>query len=473
MKGGSSGVKDLAGNPLAQDKTWSFTTAPAPPPPDTTPPETTIDSGPSGTVNATSASFGFSSSEANSTFECKLDGANFSSCTSPKSYAGLSDGSHTFSVRATDAAGNVDATPATRTWSVDTGAPNTTINTRPAALANSATATFGFSSDETGSTFECSLDGNAFIACTSPRNLTGLSEGSHTFRVRATDAAGNIDATPDSYTWTVDTIAADTTIDSGPSGTVNTASASFTFSSSEANSTFECKLDSGSFGSCASPKSYINLSDGSHTFSVRAIDTASNVDASPASRTWTISSTTRSLTNTADTRISENTPTTNYGATNTLIADGDEPAGSGKDVYSLLRWDLSSLPAGSKISSVSITLDTTNGSKDTYQIYGLKRPWAESGATWQLYAAGLPWEVAGAKGSLDRGSQAGSVVAPKVGKRTFTLSPALVQGWVDNPSTNSGILIGSTTSTDEFIFSSREAATSANRPQLSVSYTTP
>jgi hypothetical protein len=65
------------------------------------------------------------------------------------------------------------------------------------------------------------------------------------------------------------------------------------------------------------------------------------------------------------------------------------------------------------------------------------------------------------------------VVAPKVGKRTFTLSPALVQGWVDNPSTNSGILIGSTTSTDEFIFSSREAATSANRPQLSVSYTTP
>jgi hypothetical protein len=255
---------------------------------DTTPPETSIDSGPSATVSATSASFGFSSSEANSTFECSLDGASFSSCASPQSYASLANGSHTFSVRATDAAGNVDATPATRTWSVDTGAPNTTIDTKPAALANSATATFGFSSDEAGSTFECSLDGNAFIACTSPRNLTALSEGSHTFRVRATDAAGNTDATPGSYTWTVDTIAADTTIDSGPSGTVGSSSASFTFSSTEANSTFECKLDGGSFSSCTSPRSYTSLSDGSHTFSVRVTDAAGNVDATPATRTWTV-----------------------------------------------------------------------------------------------------------------------------------------------------------------------------------------
>jgi peptidoglycan/xylan/chitin deacetylase (PgdA/CDA1 family) len=123
VKGGSSGVKDLTGTPLRNDKKWSFSTAAAPPPPDTTPPDTTIDSGPSGTVSSTSASFAFSSSEPNSTFECALDGAANSSCTSPNAYTGLASGSHAFSVRATDAAGNVDPTPATRTWTIDTTAP--------------------------------------------------------------------------------------------------------------------------------------------------------------------------------------------------------------------------------------------------------------------------------------------------------------------------------------------------------------
>ncbi|CAA9317861.1 MAG: hypothetical protein AVDCRST_MAG93-5598, partial [uncultured Chloroflexia bacterium] len=72
-----------------------------------------------GTAGGDSASFGFSSSEAGSAFECSLDGAPFVGCASPKDYAGLSDGSHTFRVRATDQAGNTDSTPAERTWTVD------------------------------------------------------------------------------------------------------------------------------------------------------------------------------------------------------------------------------------------------------------------------------------------------------------------------------------------------------------------
>jgi peptidoglycan/xylan/chitin deacetylase (PgdA/CDA1 family) len=125
VKGGSSGVKDLAGNPLRADSAWSFTTATAPPPPDTTPPDTTIDSGPSATATSasSSASFTFSSSEPNSTFECRLDDAAYSSCTSPKSYSSLADGSHTFYVRAIDAARNVDPTPASQTWVIDTTPP--------------------------------------------------------------------------------------------------------------------------------------------------------------------------------------------------------------------------------------------------------------------------------------------------------------------------------------------------------------
>ncbi|MBA3431269.1 MAG: hypothetical protein H0U16_07295, partial [Actinobacteria bacterium] len=89
-----------------------------PPPADVTPPDTTIDSGPSGTVTASSANFVFSASEAASTFECRLDDGSWGSCTSPMSYASLQAGSHTFDVRATDAAGNTDQTPASRTWTI-------------------------------------------------------------------------------------------------------------------------------------------------------------------------------------------------------------------------------------------------------------------------------------------------------------------------------------------------------------------
>src|SRR6185437_10019078 len=63
-------------------------------------------------------SFTFTASESGSTFECKLDAAAWATCTSPKAYSGLATGSHTFSVRATDAAGNTDSTPATQTWTI-------------------------------------------------------------------------------------------------------------------------------------------------------------------------------------------------------------------------------------------------------------------------------------------------------------------------------------------------------------------
>jgi Tol biopolymer transport system component len=86
--------------------------------------DTTITSGPSGSVSATTASFGFSSSAPGSTFECSLDGKAFSACTSPREYSGLANGEHTFRVRAIDTSGKADTTPASHTWTVvDTTAP--------------------------------------------------------------------------------------------------------------------------------------------------------------------------------------------------------------------------------------------------------------------------------------------------------------------------------------------------------------
>ncbi|MBT2522429.1 phytase, partial [Arthrobacter sp. ISL-28] len=94
------------------------------PGPDTTPPDTSITGGPTGTSSSTSAEFTFTATEPG-TFECALDGGAFQGCTSPKKYADLAVGSHVFAVRATDAAGNSDPTPAERTWVIDTSAPQT------------------------------------------------------------------------------------------------------------------------------------------------------------------------------------------------------------------------------------------------------------------------------------------------------------------------------------------------------------
>jgi hypothetical protein len=170
---------------------------------DTTPPETSIDSGPSGPTAATSASFTFGSSEPGSRFECSLDNAAFSSCTSPASYTGLADGPHSFRARAIDGAGNVDPTPAIRTWTVDTTPPQTTVDSGPSGTVASRNASFAFSSNEAGSRFECALDGAGFTACTSPASYSALGEAPHTFSVRAIDAAGNPDPTPAGRSWTI------------------------------------------------------------------------------------------------------------------------------------------------------------------------------------------------------------------------------------------------------------------------------
>lgn len=173
---------------------------------DTAPPDTQIDSGPSGPTSSATATFTFSSSDADvARYECSQDGTSYTTCTSPTEYTGLAEGSYTFYVRAVDSAGNVDASPATRTWTVDLSPPDTRIDSQPPALTSSTSATFTFSSPSADvARYECRRDGEAFATCTSPITLTGLADGSHTFQVKAIDTAGNEDPTPAEYTWEVD-----------------------------------------------------------------------------------------------------------------------------------------------------------------------------------------------------------------------------------------------------------------------------
>jgi len=262
-----------------------FIAAPAAAAPDITPPETTLTVTPSNPHHAAAAVFEFTSNEAG-TFECSLDGAAFAACTSPHIVRALADGSHTFLVRAIDSAGNIDPTPASFTFIVDPTPIDTAFTVTPANYHAAAAALFEFVSSEPG-TFECSLDGAAFAACTSPHIVRALADGSHTFQVRAIDTLGYPDSTPASFTFIVDTTAPDTTLTVTPSDPHNSSDASFEFTSNEPG-TFECSMDGAAFAACTTPHTATGLADGSHTFAVRAIDAASNVDASPATYTFTV-----------------------------------------------------------------------------------------------------------------------------------------------------------------------------------------
>jgi len=234
----------------------------------------TITSKPASRTSQTSATFAFSGGSG-VTYECALDGAGFSSCTSPKSYSGLAVGSHTFQVRARRSSGEVSSA-ASYTWVIDrTPPPAPTITSKPASLTDEAFARFAFADSESGVNFLCRLDGRAFSSCDSPEWYFDLSDGSHTFQVQARDGAGNTSGST-SYTWKIDTRPPPTPSLTGyPSQTTTSTSANFTFTDGEAGVRYECSLDDDR-SACSSPKSYSGLDTGRHTFAVRAIDAAGN-----------------------------------------------------------------------------------------------------------------------------------------------------------------------------------------------------
>jgi hypothetical protein len=172
---------------------------------DTTPPNTTLLSGPHWYTNTHSATFTFSS-EAGATFECSGDiHGLWVPCTSPYTRNGIAEGTHTFLVRAKDVAQNVDPTPAGTFYTVDTTPPETWILSAvpPVGTTTTTSRTATFVVVGTApSNFQCSLDAAPFTACRAT-TFSGLATGPHTFRARAVDPAGNVDPTPVKRTWTI------------------------------------------------------------------------------------------------------------------------------------------------------------------------------------------------------------------------------------------------------------------------------
>jgi hypothetical protein len=255
---------------------------------DVTPPDTNFTDSPANGQSGPSASWSFDSTEANSTFQCSLDGGAFASCTSPKTFNSLTQGLHVIQVRARDQAGNNDSSPALGFWTADATPPETTITQAPSGFDSATSTDIVFSSNEANSTFMCSLDGAPATACNSPDHLSGLADGAHSFSVQAIDAVGNVDPTAAKAQWTVDSTPPDTTLTAMPAALTTFDSAQFKFTTAEPNATFECSMDGEQFAACTSPQNPIMLTEGSHTFAVRARDLKGNLDPTPAQFTWTV-----------------------------------------------------------------------------------------------------------------------------------------------------------------------------------------
>jgi len=159
---------------------------------DVTAPKTTFSAGPPARTNDNTPVFQFKANDDGAKYECAVDAGAYVACASPVTTTPLQDGAHVFSVRATDEAFNVEAPPATRSFTVDTVKPNTTITKKPGKRFFKQRVKFKFTGSEPGVTFQCRLDKGPWQKCTSPHRFN-VKRGWHTFQVRATDGAGNVD----------------------------------------------------------------------------------------------------------------------------------------------------------------------------------------------------------------------------------------------------------------------------------------
>lgn len=180
---------------------------------------------------------------------------------------------------------------------------------------------------------------------------------------------------------------------------------------------------------------------------------------------------------TSDTQIAESAATTNYGNRTTLSATSNQRRTTRSDSYVLIRWDLSSVPMDATVSAVDLGFRVTDSSRVSYPVYALNRSWQESIATWNLAGTATSWQVAGARGSLDRGvTPMGTLSATRRGSATLSLTNdgvAVVSGWVADPSRNHGLIIASSSVTNDGVsLASSEHGTASYRPQITLTYST-
>lgn len=163
-----------------------------------------------------------------------------------------------------------------------------------------------------------------------------------------------------------------------------------------------------------------------------------------------------------DSHIAEAQTATNYGTAATILVSGSEPTGTGKDMWALLKWDLSTISGW--VQAATLTLNVTgHSSGQTYELYEALATWGESAVTWSS--------------KPNKGTTVLGILAPtKTGSLAINLNTAglsVLQKWLNTPGVNYGFYLLDTDVTKTLKFDSSEQTTVGLRPKLSVTYKAP
>jgi len=276
---------------------------------DTVAPSTPVVSTPVNGSYVTTATPTFSgTAEANSKVRIYVDGALVDSTTADESgnwskvSATLSQGNHSIKVTATDAAGNTSGYSSTSTFSVDTVAPSAPVVATPVNGSYVTTVTPTFSGTaEANSKVRIYIDGALVDSTTADGSgnwskvSASLSQGSHTIKVTATDAAGNTSSDSNTNAFTIDSVAPASPVVSTPANgsTVTTTTPMFS-GTAEANSKVRIYVDgvlvdsTTADGSGNWTKVSATLSQGSHSIKATATDAAENTSGYSTTNTFTV-----------------------------------------------------------------------------------------------------------------------------------------------------------------------------------------
>ena len=261
---------------------------------DTTAPTAPVITGPASPGNAFSVTWTFPV-QSQTAAQCRLaqglSTGPWSDCSTGRyTTTDLPDGTYTVEVLLTDLAGNAAALASSQEYTTDRTAPVAPVVTGPAGLGNNTTPTWTFTA-EVGVTATCRLDragvAGTAVPCTGGTFKPALSgDTTYVVVVQLLDAAGNVSAPTTTSPYTLDTVAPLTPAVSGPSGTGNASTVTWTWLS-EAGATSTCQLVqagiAGAPSACTSGQPVTLSSDATYSLQVTVTDAAGNASPSGSS----------------------------------------------------------------------------------------------------------------------------------------------------------------------------------------------
>ncbi len=254
---------------------------------DTVFPKTTLLRFPKKLTSSTNARFSFKSSE-KSSFLCKIDDNEWEECNKIFKISSLSDGKHKFFVKAKDLAGNIEKYPVKFEWLVDSIPPSTTILKKPKKITNDKNVKILFKTSEKIKYSLCKLDKGKWRKCFSPFILKNLKASVHDIFIKSVDLANNFEKKPQIVHWKIDVTSPKTSIKTVLPKITSKTFGEIVFKANEKVEYFKCDLDRKGWKKCFSPFKFTHLGNGNHSFKVKAVDKALNVELQPKEIKWSV-----------------------------------------------------------------------------------------------------------------------------------------------------------------------------------------